>query len=126
MAARFGDLLYSEEHAPGEAQAKRESHLPRVEAPDKVKAGEPFEVRIRVGPHPNTVQHSIRWIEVYFQEEGRPFNPIHVARVDLAPEYAEPVVTLTLKLQKSGTLYVLEYCNLHGVWEARKRITVEP
>ncbi len=125
MAKKFGELIYTEEHAPGEAAAKVESHLPKIEAPDRVKADQPFEVKIHVGPHPNTVQHSIRWIEVYFYEEGRSFNPIHVARIELAPEYAEPVVTLTLRLKNSGTLHVLEYCNLHGVWESRKEIKVE-
>ncbi len=122
---KFGDLIYTPEQAPSEVAPKAETHTPKIEAPDKVKAGEPFKVKIFVGPHPNQVQHSIRWIEVYFEEEGRTFNPIHVTTINLAPEYAEPDVTITLKLKKSGTLYVLEYCNLHGVWEARKEIKVE-
>ena len=122
---KFGDLIYTPEQAPSEVISKAESHTPKIEAPDKVRAGETFKVKITVGPHPNQVQHSIRWIEVYFEEEGRTFNPIHIATIDLAPEYAEPDVTLTLRLKKSGTLYVLEYCNLHGVWEARKEIKVE-
>jgi len=125
VAKRFGDLIYSPEEAPEQVASKAETHTPRIEAPDRVKAGEPFKVRIFVGPHPNEVQHSIRWIEVYFAEEGRTFNPIYIARIDLAPEYAEPDVTLTLRLKKSGTLYVVEHCNLHGLWEARKEIKVE-
>ncbi|MET1128438.1 MAG: class II SORL domain-containing protein [Thermoproteota archaeon] len=125
MARKFGDLIYTPETASGEAISKVESHKPRVEAPSSVKANEPFDVRISVGPHPNTVEHSIRWIEVYFEEEGRPFNPVHIARVELAPEYAEPTLTLRLRLKKSGTLYVIEYCNLHGLWEERVQIKVE-
>ncbi|ABM80997.1 class II SORL domain-containing protein [Hyperthermus butylicus] len=121
----FGEIIYSQERASGEAISKVETHTPRIEAPDTVKAGEPFQVRIRVGPHPSKVEHSIRWIEVYFYEEGRPYNPIHLARIDLAPEYAEPDVTLTLRLKRGGVIYVLEYCNLHGVWEARKEVKVE-
>lgn len=121
---KFGDLIYTSEYAPGEAATKSETHTPKIEAPDQVKAGEAFKVTIRVGPHPNTVQHSIRWIEVYIEEEGRAFNPIHVATIDLAPEYAEPDIVLTLRLKKNSTLYVLEYCNLHGVWEARKQVRV--
>ncbi|MCE4625092.1 MAG: class II SORL domain-containing protein [Desulfurococcales archaeon] len=125
MAKKFGDLIYSQEEAPEQVISKAETHTPKIEAPDKVKAGEPFKVTIKVGPHPNTVQHSIRWIEVYFYEEGRAFNPITLAKITLEPEYAEPDITLTLKLKKSGVLYALEYCNLHGIWEARKEITVE-
>jgi len=125
MAKPFGELIYTPEQASGEAVSKAETHTPKVEAPAKVRAGEPFKVTIKVGPHPNTVQHSIRWIEVYFYEEGRTFNPVEIARISLAPEYAEPDVTLTISLRKSGVLYALGYCNLHGVWEARREIKVE-
>lgn len=125
MAEKFGDLIYTPEEASGEAVSKVETHTPKIEAPDKVTAGEPFKVTIKVGPHPNTVQHSIRYIEVFFKEDGRVFNPITLAKIEMAPEYAEPDVTLTLTLKKSGVLYAVEYCNLHGLWESRKQITVE-
>ena len=121
----FGELIYTPEKAGGEAISKVETHTPKIEAPDKVKAGEEYEVKISVGPHPNTVQHSIRYVKLYFREEGRAFNPIHLATIILEPEYAEPKISLKLKLKKSGTLYAVEYCNLHGLWEARKEIKVE-
>jgi len=121
----FGELIYTPERASGEAISKVETHTPKIKAPDKVKAGEEFEVKISVGPHPNTVQHSIRYVKLYFREEGRAFNPIHLATVILEPEYAEPKISLKLKLKKSGTLYAVEYCNLHGLWEAKKEIKVE-
>lgn len=125
MAKKFGDLIYSPEVAAGEAVSKVETHTPKIEAPDETKAGEPFYIKIKVGPHPNTLQHSIRWIEVYFEEEGRAFNPIMLSRIHLEPELVEPEVTLKLVLKKSGVIYALEYCNLHGVWEGRKAITVK-
>ena len=125
MAKKLGDLIYSPEVAAGEAVSKVETHTPKIEAPDEVKAGEPFYIKIKVGPHPNTLQHSIRWIEVYFEEEGRAFNPIMLSRIHLEPELVEPEVTLKLVLKKSGVIYALEYCNLHGVWEGRKAITVK-
>jgi len=125
MAKKFGDLIYSPEVAAGEAVSKVETHTPKIEAPDEVKAGEPFYIKIKVGPHPNTLQHSIRWIELYFEEEGRAFNPIMLSRIHLEPELVEPEVTLKLVLKKSGVIYALEYCNLHGVWEGRKAITVK-
>lgn len=118
-------MIYSQEKASGEAISKVETHTPKIEAPDSVKAGESFNVKISVGPHPNTVPHSIRYIEVFFYEEGRSFNPITLAKVHLTPEYADPNITLTLKLKKSGVLYAVEYCNLHGLWEARKEVKVE-
>lgn len=122
---KFGEIVYSQEQAPGEAITKVETHTPKIEAPEKVKANEPIKVKIIVGPHPNQVAHSIRSIVLYFYEEGRAFNPIHLATIQLEPEYAEPDLTITIKLKKSGVLYALEYCNLHGVWEGRKEIKVE-
>ncbi|MEM2022029.1 MAG: class II SORL domain-containing protein [Zestosphaera sp.] len=118
----FCELIYSPERAPGEAITKIETHTPRIEAPDTVKVNEAFEVRILVGPHPNTVEHSIRRIELYFFEEGRPFNPLRLATVELEPIYSEPDVKLKIKLKKSGVIYAVEYCNIHGLWEARKEI----
>ncbi|AKG38219.1 MAG: class II SORL domain-containing protein [Infirmifilum sp.] len=124
MPKKFGDLVYTPESASGEAISKVETHTPKIEAPDQVKSGEPFHVKISVGPHPNTIQHSIRWIEVYFQEDGRAFNPVLLARVHFEPELAEPEVQLKLVLKKSGVIHAIEYCNLHGLWEGRKEIKV--
>ncbi|MBS7288348.1 MAG: class II SORL domain-containing protein [Candidatus Freyarchaeota archaeon] len=120
----FGDLIYTPERASGEAVSKIESHTPKIDAPESVKADQPFEVKVSVGPHPNTVEHSIRRIEVYLHEDGRPFNPILLASATLTPVYTQPTLKLTLTLKKSGTLHAIEYCNLHGLWEARKKITV--
>ncbi len=122
---RFGELIYTPETASGEAISKVETHTPKIEAPDKVKAGEVFKVKVSIGPHPNKVEHSIRWLELYFAEEGRAFNPILLGRVFWTPGYAEPVVEFNIKLSKSGVLYAIAYCNLHGLWESRKEIKVE-
>ncbi len=121
---RFGSLIYSPETVSSEALKKKESHAPKIKAPDTVKSGEVFEVEVFVGSHPSSIEHSIRWIEVYFYEEGRGFNPVHLATITFTPEYVEPSVKINLKLRKSGVLYVLGYCNLHGIWESRKEIKV--
>ncbi len=118
----FGSLIYSPEKASGEAISKVETHTPKIELPSEVRVGEPFEVKIKIGPHPNKVEHSIRRIEVYFYEEGRAFNPIHIASFNFEPGYIEPELTIKLKLEKNGILYVIGYCNLHGLWEARREI----
>ena len=64
--------------------------------------------------------HHIQWVDVYF---GQNFH----ARVDLTPVFTRPEVALTIV--KSGkhrdtTLRVVERCNLHGQWEASKKITI--
>ncbi|MGB9827417.1 class II SORL domain-containing protein [Thermosphaera chiliense] len=119
------ELIYEPGSVKGEAVSKVESHTPKIEAPNKVKAGEIFKVKVWVGPHPNTVEHSIRWIELYFEEQNRPFNPVLIGRYEFTPVYSEPVVEAYLKISKPGRLIAIEYCNLHGLWESSKEIGVE-
>ncbi len=121
----LGNLILTYDMAAGEALGKRESHTPKIEVPAKIKADEAFEIKVTVGPHPSTVEHSIRWIEIYFYEEGRAFNPIMLSRVDVAPVLSEPAVTIKAKLQKKGVIHAMEYCNIHGLWSSRKEIMVE-
>jgi superoxide reductase len=122
---KFGELVYTPEVEDKLAISKKETHTPRIDSPESVKSGEPFNVRVYIEGHPNTVQHSFRWIELYFHEEGRDFNPVFIGRAELTPEIAEQEVTFKVKLTKSGILYALAYCNLHGIWENRKEIKVE-
>lgn len=122
---KLSNLIYSPEKASGEAISKVETHTPKIVAPYKVEKGEVFKIKVSVGPHPNTVEHSIRWIEVYYEEEGRAFNPIMLARAEFAPGMAEPEIEISVKLSKSGRIIALEYCNLHGLWENSKEIIVE-
>ncbi|MCE4609774.1 MAG: class II SORL domain-containing protein [Desulfurococcales archaeon] len=122
---KFGDIIYTPEEAPEQVISKAETHTPKIEAPEKVKKGEPFKVKITVGPHEMKPHHSIRYVEVWFYEEGRAFNPVRVAKIEFEPGYTLATAELTLTLEKSGTLYAISYCNLHGLWEARKTIQVE-
>jgi superoxide reductase len=121
---KLGDLIYTPESARGEAVSKVESHTPKIEAPDRVKTDQPFTVRVTVGPHPNLIEHSIRRIEVFLEEDGRPFNPVILAAMSLTPVYSEPDVKLNVKLKKGGTIHAIEYCNVHGLWEGIKVIKV--
>jgi len=104
-----------------------EKHVPVIKVPEEVKAEKEFEVIINVGenvPHPNTIEHHIKWIQVFTEVEDRSYNPVHVATFDLGPTFAEPKVKFKMKLEKSATLIALEYCNLHGVWENSVKIEV--
>jgi superoxide reductase len=121
----IGDLIYTYDAAAGEALGKREGHTPKIEAPATVKPDEPFSLKVTVGPHPNTVEHSIRWIMVMFEEEGRAFNPVFLGKASLNPVTTQPEVILNMKLQKSGVIHALGYCNLHGLWSGRKEIKVK-
>jgi superoxide reductase len=120
------------------ADWKLEKHVPVIEAPETVEPGKPFQFTVSVGkeiPHPNTTEHHIAWISVYFHPEGEKF-PYHVARFDFAAHgastqgpntstvYTEPVAIFTMKTDKPGVLYAVSFCNIHGLWESQKEIKV--
>ena len=95
-------------------------HLPVIDAPDSIKAGECFDVTVEVGKllaHPNEHAHHIEFIDIC---EDRVF----LERVDLTGVKTCPKVTFCLNLKKSGTLRAFESCNLHGVWEATKQLNI--
>ena len=100
-------------------------HVPIIEAPAKVKAGEAFVVKVKVGgidgvEHPNTLSHWINWIALYAGERL-------ISRVELGAELTNGyVITLHVTLKETSNLRAQEFCNLHGVWEGKtKQVTVE-
>lgn len=121
------------------ADWKAEKHVPVIEAPAKVKAGEAFVVSLSVGKeiaHPNTTEHHIRGIKLYFKPDGGKFTyevaaldfQVHGESVEGANQgavHTEPAGQVTVKLQKSGTFVATAYCNIHGLWESAAAITVE-
>lgn len=128
---KLGELFQS-------ADWKTEKHTPVIESPDSVKSGEKFEIKVSVGKeiaHPNTTEHHIRWIQVYFLPEGDKFSyqlgnaefSAHgeaVAGANQGPAYCEPAITIAVKLNKPGTIYALSFCNIHGLWENAKAVAV--
>jgi superoxide reductase len=67
---RLGDRIQ-------EADWKKEKHVPVIEVPDQVKVDEVFEVKVSLGKeiaHPNTTEHHISWISLYFHPEGEKFT----------------------------------------------------
>ena len=121
-----------------QADWKKEKHVPVIECPDEVKAGEIFEVKASLGKeiaHPNTTEHHIRWITLYFHPEGDKFaykvghyefsaHGESAAGANQGPVYTHHAVTTALKINKSGTLHALALCNIHGLWESSKEVRV--
>ncbi len=115
------------------ADWKQEKHAPVIEVPEKVKKGELVTVTVSVGkeiPHPNTLEHHIEWIDVYFVPEGAK-APYHVVRFDFAAHGAaegvisEPIASFGFKTDKPGTFYVFSFCNIHGIWGNTAKLEVE-
>jgi superoxide reductase len=119
-----------------EADWRTEKHVPVIEAPDQVKEGELFEVKISLGKevaHPNTTEHHISWISLFFHPEGEKFTyqvghyefSAHgesVGGANQGPVYTHHEVSAFLKISKPGTLYALALCNIHGLWQSVKEI----
>ena len=118
------------------ADFKTEKHVPVIELPSSVKAGEPFVVTVSVGAeiaHPNTTEHFINWIALYFKPEGAaPVTQLakfeFVAHGESAKganqgaAHTEPFGTAKIKLAEPGTLIATSYCNIHGLWESSKDV----
>jgi len=110
---------------------KKEKHTPVIEAPDSVPAGEMFQVKVTLGKeiaHPNTTEHHISWISLYFHPEGKKF-PHQVGHFEFTAHgegtaFTPPSATASLKLDKPGTLHAMSLCNIHGLWESSKEIGV--
>ncbi|HOC77384.1 MAG TPA: class II SORL domain-containing protein [Methanofastidiosum sp.] len=121
-----------------DADWKKEKHVPVIDCADTVKANETFEVKVAIGKdiaHPNTTEHHIRWIMLYYQPEGEkalyqvgnyeftahgesPQGP------NTGPIFTNHEVKTSLKIAKSGTLFAVSLCNIHGLWEYSKEVKV--
>jgi len=130
--ADLKDLLQS-------ADWKTEKHVPVIDAPEKIKKGEVLKLEVSVGKqiaHPNTTEHHIKFIEVYFLATNEKF-PYSVARFEFNTHgesvqgpntssiFSEPKITTSFKTEKSGLIMATSYCNIHGLWKSDKEIKVE-
>ncbi len=115
---------------------KAEKHVPAIEAPDTVAAGELFDVTVTLGKaanHPNTVEHHIRYIRLFFKPDDDKFlynvgncefaaHGESAAGANEGPVHCHHGATFQMTVDKPGTLHAVSYCNIHGLWEAKRRI----
>jgi superoxide reductase len=88
--------------APKTADQGKEKHVPVIE-----KFNGSYKVKIGSIPHPMEEKHFIQWVEVI--TDGK------VYRQSLQPGQApEAVFNLA-----GENITAREYCNLHGLWEAK-------
>ncbi len=121
------------------ADWKAEKHVPVIEAPESVPADEMFDVKVSLGKeiaHPNTTEHHIRWIQVFFKPEGDKFayqvgNFEFSAHGEAAkgpnegPVHTHHGVTFSMKTTAPGEIVAAAYCNIHGLWENSAAITLK-
>ena len=122
-----------------EADWKIEKHVPVIECLDTVKADEMIHIKVGLGKeiaHPNTTEHHIRWISLFFHPTGEKF-PYHLGHYEFnahgsSPKgpntssiYTHHEITTSFKTSKPGTILALALCNIHGLWQSAKEINVE-
>ena len=103
---------------------KGEKHVPVIHAPESIKAGEEVELKVLIGEeisHPNTMDHHIAWMKVYFHPEEAKF-PVEIGTYEFrahgeADLFTDAYFVTKFKTNKSGTILVSSYCNIHGLWE---------
>jgi len=108
---RLGELIKTG------VQEGKEKHVPVIELSDCPECGVKV-VKVIVGkevPHPNTVEHHIKWIALFGVKDG---IAVHIATFDLGPTYGVPTVVASVDLEGLSELIAVEYCNLHGLWES--------
>lgn len=129
---RVGDLHQT-------ADWKKEKHVPVIKCADEVPKDEIFRVDISLGAevaHPNTTEHHIRWIQLYFKPETGNFSyqvgnfefTAHGESTrgpDTGPVYTHHSVSTEMKTDQPGELVATSYCNIHGLWEYTKKITLK-
>lgn len=88
---------------------KEKGHIPLIEAPDEVIAGEPFEVKVSVGmiPYEAGEKHNIA-IELYIDE-----NPVGKKELT-ASEGTSEVVFSTVGTEDMIAAREIRNCNIHG------------
>lgn len=128
------------------ADWKAEKHVPAIDCPDAVKAGEMFELKVSLGKavapdgkpvdHPNTTEHHIRWIKVFFHPDGDKFT-YDVANLEFdahgesvqgankGPVYTHHGGALMMRVDRPGTIHAMAMCNIHGLWESERRLALK-
>lgn len=119
-----GKILLSTKEAFGEKLLLRltnrenpsvleQKHVPAIETSKKVKAGNWFDVKVRVGfmkEHPSVPNHWISSIKLLV-------NGKEIAGTEFpAGGTAAPQATFKIRLDKTSKIEAVEHCNLHGTW----------
>lgn len=122
-----------------EADWKKEKHVPVIECPDVVKKDQLFDVKVGIGKeiaHPNTTEHHIRWIDLYFHPDGEKF-PFQIGHFEftahgestdgpnMSSVFTHHAVTASFKTGKPGKIHALALCNIHGLWQSSKELKIQ-
>lgn len=108
---------------------KGEKHVPAIVLEKATR--EEVLVKVHVGEehaHPNTFEHYIAWIKLYYLPEGGNL-PVQIANFEFTSHgehnsFTEPQGIASFKVEKGGKLFAQSYCNIHGLWENELEFTL--
>ena len=109
---------------------KGEKHVPVISAPESINKDEKVEVKVTVGEaiaHPNTLEHHIAWIKLFFVEDDGKFL-VELGDAQFTAHngsFTEPTALFKVQLPATGKLVALSYCNIHGLWSSEKAVQVK-
>lgn len=113
-----------------------ESHIPIIDVSENPRKGQSIRITVSVGrkaPHPNSIEHHIRWIDLFFLpiddkclfQIGRfyftSFEEME-RRCGGGTVHFPCEVTCTIRTETSGTIYASSYCNIHGLRESSRKL----
>lgn len=124
ILSKIGDLVQT-------ADWKLEKHVPVIDSVDSVTTEEFFEVNVAIGKeiaHPNTIEHHISWVSLYFKPDGDKF-PYQVGHYEFSAHgglvSVHHAFSTCIKIGKSGILFAVSLCNIHGLWQSSKEINLK-
>ena len=93
-------------------------HLPWIWIPDFIKRGKKFEVDVKIGEveHSMTDEHYVSCVELYVDGKLIERKELKIAGL--------PEVKFEVSLQKDAMLKIKAECNLHGMWEAERKVVI--
>ena len=111
---------------------KGEKHVPVITAPERFAKDATVEVRVSIGDaigHPNTMEHYISWVKLFYVQEGKKFA-VELGNYQFTAHgegeaFSEPSASVKVKLPGTGKIYAMSYCNIHGLWGNAQDITME-
>ena len=92
-------------------------HMPVIKAPQIVNEGELFFISIQVGEtiHEMTETHHIERLEGFV-------NGKQLFSLTLQPTFAEPRITIPMRLYQAAVFKVEAHCSVHGTWGTELQI----
>ena len=97
-----------------------EKHLPIIKLQKNHVDSTKNIIKVIVGEnikHPNIIEHSIKWIELYIITKDQKIK--YIGKQDFEPSYCYPEARFKIEqeiLNEINKIVAISYCNLHGLW----------